>query len=204
MTKNLLAAALLVALACTAAAAQEQSPQVSPEKRALIKELLELTDAAKNAEAIKDSMYAQQEKIIPEAIARAVDADGRFTPVERQAIKDAIAAESAETMSRLKQSFDQRINLAQIVEEISLVVYDRYYTESELRDLLAFYKSPTGRKTIQIMPKLFADSLQMTAERLTPKMLEVMEQFIEEEKVRRMRRRPAAPPPPRARRRAND
>lgn len=203
MLKNLLAAALLSALACTAATAQEP-PQMSPEKRALIKELLEITEATKNAEAVKNSMLAQQEKIIPEAFDRALEAEGSLTPAERRVIKNAMVAESAQVMTRLKEALDQKINFAQIVEEISLVVYDRYYTEQELRDLLAFYKSPTGRKTIQIMPQLFADSMQMTVERLNPKLLDALEQFIQEEKLRRMRQRPAAPPPPGSRRRSGD
>jgi hypothetical protein len=35
--------------------------------------------------------------------------------------------------------------------------YARVFTLQELRDMLAFYKSPTGVKAVQVMPKLLAE-----------------------------------------------
>lgn len=36
-------------------------------------------------------------------------------------------------------------------------IYAKYYNAQELRDLLAFYKSPTGRKSLQTMPIVLTD-----------------------------------------------
>jgi hypothetical protein len=36
-------------------------------------------------------------------------------------------------------------------------IYAKHFSAQELRDLLAFYKSPTGRKALQIMPTVTAD-----------------------------------------------
>jgi hypothetical protein len=36
-------------------------------------------------------------------------------------------------------------------------IYAKYYSAQELRDLVAFYKSPTGRKSLQTMPAVLAD-----------------------------------------------
>ena len=46
-------------------------------------------------------------------------------------------------------------------ELIDLVVpiYDKYYTREEIHDLTAFYQSPVGQKTIQVLPKLSADAI---------------------------------------------
>jgi len=40
----------------------------------------------------------------------------------------------------------------------------RYYTEKELRDVLAFYKSETGRKSIKLMPKISEETGKLVRE----------------------------------------
>jgi uncharacterized protein len=41
------------------------------------------------------------------------------------------------------------------------VMYRDAYTESELRDLAAFYKSPTGQKYLTVMPKMMHDQAEL-------------------------------------------
>lgn len=33
-------------------------------------------------------------------------------------------------------------------------IYDRNFTEDEIKDLMTFYKSPTGKKSIELMPNI--------------------------------------------------
>jgi hypothetical protein len=40
-------------------------------------------------------------------------------------------------------------------------VYDRHLTHSEVRDLMAFFMSPVGRKFVSIQPKLFQESMEI-------------------------------------------
>ena len=44
---------------------------------------------------------------------------------------------------------------------ITLIVpiYDKYYSESEIEELTAFYNSPIGKKTIETLPKLTQESM---------------------------------------------
>ena len=41
-------------------------------------------------------------------------------------------------------------------------IYARHYTKSELQDILDFYNSPTGKKSLQLMPKIMAESMAIT------------------------------------------
>jgi len=38
-------------------------------------------------------------------------------------------------------------------------IYSKYYSQEEIRELLAFYQSPIGRKTIQVLPKVLSESM---------------------------------------------
>lgn len=44
-------------------------------------------------------------------------------------------------------------------------LYAKYFTASELHDMLAFYKTPTGIKTLHVMPQLTAETTALIGPR---------------------------------------
>ncbi|UCC83546.1 MAG: DUF2059 domain-containing protein, partial [Gemmatimonadota bacterium] len=57
-----------------------------------------------------------------------------------------------EFAARLRQDVDRFI-------EILVPLYDRYLTLDEIRQLIAFYESPLGRRLVEIQPILAAESM---------------------------------------------
>jgi hypothetical protein len=53
-------------------------------------------------------------------------------------------------------------------------IYARHFTAAELRDMLAFYKTPTGQKTLKVMPQVMSDTLAM----IMPQMQGLQAQII--------------------------
>jgi hypothetical protein len=51
------------------------------------------------------------------------------------------------------------------------------YTEQELKDLIAFYKSPTGQKSLQTMPAVSEKVAIQTQQRVESKMPAIMEKL---------------------------
>jgi uncharacterized protein len=45
--------------------------------------------------------------------------------------------------------------------QLYIPIYDKYYTEEDLENLIVFYKSPTGRKVTSIMPTMVAESMEV-------------------------------------------
>jgi hypothetical protein len=43
-------------------------------------------------------------------------------------------------------------------------LYDRYYTLEEIKAMIAFYESPTGRRVIEVTPLLTAESMSLGQE----------------------------------------
>jgi hypothetical protein len=64
------------------------------------------------------------------------------------------------TLSELRADFDHR--LAQFAAEAmngAPAIYAKYFTAQELRDITAFYRTPTGTKALQTMPKVMFEYL---------------------------------------------
>jgi len=71
----------------------------------------------------------------------------------------------AEVITRIPKEdrnfYERLLQVPQVMDRI-IPIYDKYYSEEELRDLLNFYGSPTGKKVISVTPNVMKDSLQET------------------------------------------
>lgn len=56
-------------------------------------------------------------------------------------------------------------------------IYAKFFSAQELRDLLAFYKTETGRKTISVMPQLMGEIMQRTMQRMPAMMTRIKDGF---------------------------
>ena len=216
MLARIFSASLLFVTCFICSAAQQQSANVqqtlTSEKRALIKELLESTDARKTAISMYKSMVEQQENQLPDLLWQAVSAIKEvreLTSDQQQELRKQLIKESARTSQRIRELFLQKIDLGQVVEDVSYVVYSKFFSEAEITDLISFYRSSTGKKTIEVMPSLFAESMSYILEVIKPKVAEITTELTNEE-VNRVRRdlelrkpKPISKPsPPRQKRRS--
>lgn len=55
------------------------------------------------------------------------------------------------------KKFNSKVDTRQLIALI-IPVYDKYYTGAEIKTLIQFYESPTGRKVAETMPKVLAES----------------------------------------------
>jgi hypothetical protein len=59
--------------------------------------------------------------------------------------------------NRFWESFAQELKPDELFDQL-IPIYAKYYTNQELEQLIAFYDTPVGKKTIQILPQLSAES----------------------------------------------
>jgi len=121
---------------------------------------------------------------------------------EKQELRKQMLQTSTLMSKRLRELFSKRIDFAQIVEDISYELYSKYFTEAEIKDLVTFYKSPTGKKSMSVAPKMFAESMSITAERIKPELLAIVSELTNEESERirkelqtRISKQPVKPKP---------
>jgi hypothetical protein len=151
---------------------------ISPEKRVLIQELLTITNADKNTNQMMDLMFTQLEQQLPTIISNAL----KTKPGENSAeLQQQTLEMTQRVLRRYREILPQKINLVQYVQEVTYSLYAKYFTESELKDLIAFYHTSTGQKTIEVMPQLFAESMQQSNQKLLPEILKIMMTIVEDE-----------------------
>ena len=183
MTKKMLfiPACFLLLLWPHGAAAQEAQ---TTKKQELIRELLVATEARNTGVRVMDSMIAEMSRQYPQVIERMADASPELTPAQRQKLKESVGERQARFLKLFGERLKQRIDLGQVMEEISAALYDKYFSEDEIRDLVAFYKTPTGKKTLSVLPQMLATSMQQANEKLTPVVINVVTELVHEETER--------------------
>jgi hypothetical protein len=64
------------------------------------------------------------------------------------------------TLSELRADFDHRlVQFGAEAMKDAPATYAKYFTAQELRDITAFYRTPTGAKALQTMPKVMFEYL---------------------------------------------
>lgn len=73
----------------------------------------------------------------------------------------------AATLADLRTEFEHTVTSAtgEMLKDAP-AIYARYFSAQELREIIAFYKTPTGAKTLQTMPKVMADVTALMVPRM--------------------------------------
>ena len=125
-----------VAVACCLAAPARAQDQGSPEALAAARELSAIMTGDTMTQ-ITGALTAQIWPTIERAFSSKVD---------------------AATLAELRAEFEKTVNaLTADVMKGSPAIYAKHFTTQELRDMVAFYKSPTGVKALREMPKVLTD-----------------------------------------------
>ena len=74
------------------------------------------------------------------------------------------------------------------LKEDIVAIYIEEFTEKELNEIIAFYETPTGRKTIEKMPKLMAKGAQLGVSRVQQNIGELQQMIkAESERIQKLR-----------------
>ncbi|NEP79375.1 MAG: DUF2059 domain-containing protein [Okeania sp. SIO3B3] len=157
------------------------SQKISTKKQQLIDQYLKLIGGEKTFQEVIRAMLSQMEQQFSSILTSELVENQQLSPEERQQITNKFNQEITSIVQKSNRMFLERISYQQIVEEVYYPIYDKYFTEEDLQALIEFYQTPTGRKTIELMPQLFQESMQRTAQVLNPKIKGIMQEIIAEE-----------------------
>jgi hypothetical protein len=130
---------------------------VDAAKQAAIKELLEAIDAQKLVGAIGNSAQMQAKQYVPEILSEALSENKTLNDKQKQA---AVPTLQKNAVPKLVDSAGQVFasdGFRQDAMQAQYDAYAKYYSTQEIKDLTSFYKSPTGRKFIQVQDQVGRD-----------------------------------------------
>ena len=150
----------------------------SPKKMALIRELLQITEQKKNSEQHLEAMLANMEETLPKVLAQIIS---DRTQLQGDELLKQVTATTQRLVKRYRTLLPSRVNIGKVTEEISMNLYAKYYTEKELKDLIKFYRTPTGRKAIATLPQLTKEALEQSNQILLPEITQLLKEIMQEE-----------------------
>ena len=133
--KSVLTAATFSLLLAFSAIAQ--NAPIDPQRLAQARELLELSGGARNFDTVMPSMMQQMTQILT-------------------AQKPENRAQIEQVMQSMMTKFTDRKQ--ELIDQIA-VIYAERFTSDDIAGLIAFYKSPTGRKFTATQPEILKDSM---------------------------------------------
>lgn len=127
---------VLAAVAYSAAGLAEDSFQ---ERRPDIEQLLEVTGALAIGQQMNAAIVGQMTQLIRQ--------------VRPDIPEETLAVIPEEVNGVLSENTDTLMGAM-------ITLYAKYYTAAEIKEMLRFYESPLGKKTIRVMPALMAEGMQ--------------------------------------------
>lgn len=85
------------------------------------------------------------------------------------------------------EEFKKEVNEDELTK-MYIPIYDKYYSESDLDALIKFYKSPTGKKMVAVMPEVMNESMErgrIWGEGISRKVIAKIEKAESEKRVQR-------------------
>ena len=108
---------------------------------------------------------------------------GQMIPMFKQQASEQIRG------SQANEKFDKYI--AYMMDELKSItkrlvqddvarIYDKHFTHEEVKDLIAFYESPTGQKTLDKTPEITGDMMNLMMTKYLPEFQEKLRTKLEE------------------------
>lgn len=134
--------ALFMVFTFSAQAAQSSGTAAIPDSKVQqIDELLEVTGALKMGEMMSQAFMQQMAAGLRQA---KPDVDPRAFGIVEQEVNQVIH----EAMVKEKG-----------LNKMIYPIYNRYFSSAELAELIRFYKTPVGRKTVSVMPTVMQEAM---------------------------------------------
>jgi uncharacterized protein len=155
--------------------------QISEEKRQLISELIALNKTEKQIAEVTDIMLDSMETTYLIGFNQSIEKRTDLSQVEKDKLKSSVNEYFLSFSKKFRERLPKAVNYTKYVEDTVYPLYDKFFTTEEVKDLVAFYKTPTGKKVIETMPLLFKESHELAQKYLLPDILKLLDEIMQED-----------------------
>ncbi|AJY65379.1 DUF2059 domain-containing protein [Burkholderia glumae] len=164
--------ALAQSLSNQAPAASAAAAPIDADKKAAITDLLNAIDAPKLVGAIANSAEMQSKQLVPAILSDALSENKTLTDAQKQAAVPTLQKNAVQKLvDGAGKVFDTQ-GFKNDAMQAQYEAYAKYYSTSEIKDLTTFYKSPTGRKFIQVQDQVGRDVVNGLMQKYMPQAIQ--------------------------------
>ena len=165
----------------------QSDAELTESKHEMIRELLTIVGVAGMAEQMRDHQsiveLMRMQPSYPQMMEFAVSEQADLSEEDRQLLLARLTDFDA-FAERFRGLFIERLNFSEIIETVYLPIYDKYFSEEELREMLAFYRTPLGRKSIEVMPSLMQEAGAAVEAAVRPLAVGLIQEIVAEERAK--------------------
>ena len=147
-----------------AQAAQPQLPEPSPQSLAMARELITASGITRTFDGLIPQLMIELQQSVLQ-------------------VKPQIVKELDDVLIQLKPEFDgQRVEMLNVVAKI----YARTLSEADMKDALAFFKSPTGQRYVAAQPGMLDqifNEMQTASQKISEQLLKRVREELKKRKI---------------------
>lgn len=168
---------IVVALIASLALAQGAfAAEPAPANAAAVRELLDAMNYRTMWKASMEQMSKTLPGIMRQQIEATIQADTTLTEAQRKEKLQQLQAQLPKMTEILNSVFTDP-GLMTDMEAEMIALYSRHFTADELKQIAAYYRTPVGMKSMQLMPQVMAESMAIGQRVTMPRIQKAMEQF---------------------------
>jgi len=130
-------------------------------------------------ESIKELFHVMQTDSLTDKMLASM-APALQNQMQGQIADSAAKVNSAEIMKSIMQTVKEISK--KMLDEDMVGLYDKYFTQDEIKDYIRFYKTPSGQKFLKVMPDLQKDLMDVMMQKYMPEMQKTLKEKFDEMK----------------------
>jgi hypothetical protein len=154
---------------------------ISESKRKLIRELIEITGGEKLFRQVSQITTAQLQQEFTGILESIVPETSGISLEKKQEMINQINQDMSRILTQYNQRLMEKLDFNQIMEKVYYPLYDKFFTEEDLQTMIDFYQTPTGKKTITVMPQLLQESIQRFSQIIQPQATQIFKEIFQQE-----------------------
>lgn len=164
------------------------------EREAVIRELVEAMHAREMPGRLIDTTFEKllvRKDAVADDVATAMDEallPGDISAADRAKLHNEMYKGGKEKLQQTRGYLD-RLEIPKFAVVVLHHLLQENYTDAELDQLLAFWQSPVGKKTIDLLPSMTENFVELAHQYFPPKIEEVQNEIIRDAEGRGARRR---------------
>ena len=172
---------LCLMLCCTVLAPRPTRASVESEKFKVFNHFFEVIGAEAQYNQMLAIITTQFSRGFSAAISKQVEKDAKISPENKDKVKALVSTYMQNAMQKMRSRFSKEIPFSDLVKNVYYPVYEKHFTVAELKEVIAFYESPVGKKFVKQTPALMQESVSLLNSQYNAKMLALSQQVAQEE-----------------------
>jgi hypothetical protein len=174
--------AFVLFLSCFAYLAQASAQTaVSDEKIAAVKELVNMTNPSDDSEGFLKSICAEMQQSSLVVVKAMLEENKDLSEADKKSFLAQYIKDAGTREARYNERLFQKLNFIESVNEMQIHIFDKFYTLEEIKDMIAFYKTPTGQKTLLLKTPVMLETMKQMQEKIIPKIPAIMKELNDED-----------------------